>query len=182
MIESSFSIKAVRRLESARRILSVLQLYPARGASKLILLLYALALPGESVLLGQACPPVVLIPPDESAVLTVEKADGSCTVTDGGYVKTNTSYKLHISATVEGKCQPRVYQSGQCQNSFIEWRNIGTTWQYVTPQGTPVGSVIAQTPPSNTIIQSFLATRAARQPGRRPVPGNTSIRPRQTQS
>lgn len=61
----------------------------------------------------------------------------------GGYVKPGTTYKIdeHIEAT--GKCQTRLWNAGQCQNSTLQIRSIGSSSVYdssVSSQS-PIGYV-----------------------------------------
>jgi hypothetical protein len=82
--------------------------------------------------------------------------DGSCLIDhseDGGYVKTATNHKLHITAAVTGTCRWRVPdKEGNCQNSTLYYRVIGTSWLYVDL--TNWGSVPVY--PSNTLtIQNY---------------------------
>lgn len=103
------------------------------------------------------CKPVVLQSATQSADLFVLTSDGTCTLAaadDGGYIKTNTIYKLHIAAMVGGVCQARAYQypPGGCVNSITQYRTIGTSTLSV--DGVTSGSVAVN--PSNTqTIQSY---------------------------
>lgn len=81
---------------------------------------------------AQGCPPIVDTAASHTSDLFIRTVDGACTLDatdDGGYIKTNTSYKLHIAAAVTGKCQTRMYQypPGGCVNSTLVVRTIGTS-------------------------------------------------------
>jgi hypothetical protein len=50
----------------------------------------------------------------QNADIYVKKSDASCTVADGGYVKSGTTYKLHTDVTVAGWCQVYSASGNQC--------------------------------------------------------------------
>jgi hypothetical protein len=96
-------------------------------------------------------------PITQTGDLALKTEDGSCTIdaasSNGGYVKTSTTYRMHITAQVTGRCQWRNYNFGVCTDGISYTRTIGTTWQYVD-YPTFVGSV--QVNPSNTTtIQNY---------------------------
>jgi hypothetical protein len=80
----------------------------------------------------------------------MEKWDKSCQVTNGGYVKSWTQYRVHFATAVTGSCQTVVLQcSGlppvcNCVNSFYYLRTLGTTYLSDPLVSSPFGAVSPQ--------------------------------------
>jgi hypothetical protein len=103
------------------------------------------------------CPPVTVGPITQTADLALKTENGSCTIdassSNGGYVKASTTYRMHITAAVTGRCQSRIPSGGVCTDGASYTRTIGTTWQYVD-YPTFVGSVVVN-PSNTTTIQNY---------------------------
>jgi hypothetical protein len=82
---------------------------------------------------GQVCPHVPT-PGTQSALIYMNKADNSCLVDDGGYIKKGQQYKAHIAVFATGGCQTRVLScvglSCTCVNSAYQVRNLGISKLY----------------------------------------------------
>ena len=90
---------------------------------------------------AQTCPPIVTEAPAHTVTILVKTYSNTCTVTDGGYIKTNVNYKLHERAQIWGKCQPRTWHSGQCQNLTLQTRYLNGAVTYIN--GTSEGTIAA---------------------------------------
>jgi len=103
------------------------------------------------------CPPLPSIT-TQSAMLKVKKADNACTIADGGYVKTNTSYRLHIAVEITGDCGTSKSEcSGlpvvcSCVPSITYIRTLQQS--YLRVNGTLRGSVAAN-PSNDPTIQNY---------------------------
>lgn len=103
------------------------------------------------------CPPSPS-PTTQSAILKVKKADNTCTVADGGYVKTWTLYRLHINAQVTGSCGTSQRQCTglppvcQCVPSLTYIRTLLTS--YLRTNGSLEGAVAAD-PSNDPSIQNY---------------------------
>jgi hypothetical protein len=76
------------------------------------------------------CPPVVS-DLSHTATLSVTNPSNTCTATDGDYIKTNTTYKLHVNAAVAGSCQTYTWQGG-CIPAWLYKHTAVRTDQSVT--------------------------------------------------
>ena len=77
-----------------------------------------------------ACPPTVSDLSHE-ATLWVTNFTNICTAADGDYIKTNTTYKLHVNAAVAGSCQTYTWQGG-CIPAWLYKHTAVRTDQTVT--------------------------------------------------
>jgi len=108
----------------------------------------ALVLVSASPASAQICP-ASLNGISESASVSVASNSKTCTIATAGYIKTNTTYKLHVNATAGGTCTTYWRDgSGICQPTATWNRTAIKTFPYIN--GNPTGvDILANTNVTN---------------------------------
>src|SRR6266404_5608533 len=79
---------------------------------------------------AQVCPDIPT-PGDRTATLSIETADTTCTIVDGGYAKLQYYYlNLHITASSTGSCDVQHFFV-TCYSGGIEYRYLGASSLYL---------------------------------------------------